>query len=136
MGAMRMSDAPNRRKLFTIHCDSCGGQNVRADASAEWNVDRQIWEMVTFYDNTDCDDCEAQCRTIMKPLVMSIETIQSAVNADLPVRWSNDGYHVIRSGNEYLIKFQPNGSCVGLTNRAGDCLNGTPDEFYIKETTQ
>ena len=65
---------------------------------------------------------------------MTIEEIKAAVDAGLPVRWVHDGYHVTRDGlGQYLITFKPNQNCIGLTNRAGDCLNGQSDDFYIAE---
>jgi hypothetical protein len=68
---------------------------------------------------------------------MNIAEIKAAVDADKPVRWANDGYHITRDSlGQYLITFQANQHCIGLTNRAGDKLNGKPDEFYIKEQIQ
>ena len=56
---------------------------------------------------------------------MTIEEIKTAVDAGKPVRWSHDGYHVTRDSlGQYLITFQPNQNTIGLTNRAGDKLNG------------
>ncbi len=63
---------------------------------------------------------------------MTIEEIKVAVDAGKPVRWANDGYHVTRDrSGQYLITFQPNQHAIGLTNRAGDTLNGQPQDFYI-----
>ena len=42
---------------FTIHCSNCGGQNIRADAYAEWNFERQEWELSNVFDARICDDC-------------------------------------------------------------------------------
>lgn len=65
---------------------------------------------------------------------MTIEEIKTAVDAGKPVRWSHDGYHVTRDSlGQYLITFQPNQNTIGLTNRAGDKLNGQPKDFYIAE---
>jgi hypothetical protein len=38
-------------------CRHCGSENVRADAYAAWSVDSQQWEIVTIFENTDCEDC-------------------------------------------------------------------------------
>lgn len=65
---------------------------------------------------------------------MTIEEIKAAVDAGKPVRWANDGYHVRKNeAGEYYIIFLPNGNNIGLTNRAGDKLNGQPEDFYIAE---
>jgi hypothetical protein len=66
--------------------------------------------------------------------MMNIAQIKAAVDAGQNVRWSNDGYHVTRDTlGQYLITFQANQHCFGLTNRAGTRMNGAPEEFYIKE---
>ena len=65
---------------------------------------------------------------------MTIEEIKSAVDAGKTVHWANAGYNVIKDSlGQYLIKYAPNGFCIGLTNRAGDRLNGQADQFYIAE---
>lgn len=43
-------------------CSCCGSDDVTRDACARWNVDNQQWEMVTVYDNTDCQKCEGETR--------------------------------------------------------------------------
>jgi hypothetical protein len=68
---------------------------------------------------------------------MTIDEIKAAVDRGLAVRWVSDGYHVIRDElGQYLIIFQPNQHCIGLTNRAGNRLNGREEEFYIADTVQ
>jgi hypothetical protein len=63
---------------------------------------------------------------------MTIDKIKAAVDIGLNVKWVNDGYDVIRDSlGEYLIIYRPNGYCIGLTNRAGDVLNGKPEDFYV-----
>ena len=42
---------------FTIHCSNCGGQDIRADAYAEWNFERQEWELSCVFDPRICEDC-------------------------------------------------------------------------------
>lgn len=68
---------------------------------------------------------------------MNIQDITDAVNSGKPVRWVNNGYHVTRDElGQFHITFQTNQHSIGLTNRAGDKLNGKPEEFYIEETAQ
>jgi hypothetical protein len=63
---------------------------------------------------------------------MTIDAIKAAVDAGRTVHWANTGYVVIRDSlGEYLIRYTPNGHCIGLTNRAGDKLNGAPEQFFI-----
>ena len=65
---------------------------------------------------------------------MKIEEIKLAVDSGKTVHWVNTDYIVIKdSFGQYLIKYTPDGFCIGLTNRAGDKLNGRPDQFYTAE---
>jgi hypothetical protein len=50
----------------TIHCGACGGENVRKDAYAEWNVELQQWELSAIFDHTVCDDCGCEDSAIEK----------------------------------------------------------------------
>ena len=63
---------------------------------------------------------------------MTLEDIKAAVDAGQTVHWANTGYvvHKDRLG-QYLITYQPNGSCIGLTDREGHWLNGKEAEFFI-----
>jgi len=65
---------------------------------------------------------------------MNIEDIKTAVDAGKSVHWANTGY-VVRKDRlgQYLIVYLPNGSTIGLTNRAGTQLNGAEDSFSIAE---
>jgi hypothetical protein len=63
---------------------------------------------------------------------MTIEQIKGAVDLGLSVKWANDGYDVIKDSiGQYLIKYRPSGFCIGLTNQAGDKLNGDESAFYV-----
>ena len=63
---------------------------------------------------------------------MTLDDIKAAVDAGQTVHWANTGYlvHKDRLG-QYLITYLPNGSCIGLTDRAGKRLNGKEAEFFI-----
>ena len=63
---------------------------------------------------------------------MTLQEIKSAVDRGLTVCWFNPGYVVVKDSlGQYLIKFTANGHCIGLTNRAGDQLNGQPEDFFV-----
>jgi len=68
---------------------------------------------------------------------MNIEDIKNAVNAGKTVHWANTGY-VVRKDRlgQYLIVYLPNGSTIGLTNRAGTRLNGAEDDFFTATARQ
>jgi len=63
---------------------------------------------------------------------MTIDEIKAAVDTGQTVHWANTGYvvHKDRLG-QYLITYLPNGSCIGLTDRSGQRLNGKEAEFFI-----
>ena len=63
---------------------------------------------------------------------MTLDEIKAAVDAGQTVHWANTGYvvHKDRLG-QYLITYVPNGSCIGLTERSGQRLNGKEVEFFI-----
>jgi hypothetical protein len=64
---------------------------------------------------------------------MNLYEIKLAVEAGLPVHWSNDGYKVIKDKiGQFLVIFEPNQSCIGLTWKDGVTLNGKESDFYIK----
>lgn len=42
-------------------CSTCGSEEVRRDAYASWNTKTQEWELITTFDNTDCEQCGGQC---------------------------------------------------------------------------
>ncbi len=63
---------------------------------------------------------------------MTLDEIEAAIDAGQTVHWANTGYvvHKDRLG-QYLITYVPNGSCIGLTDRSGQRLNGEEAEFFI-----
>ena len=64
---------------------------------------------------------------------MNIQEIKDAVDTGKTVNWSSLMYVVIKGKSGYLIKCISNDSCVGLTNLAGDELNGDEKDFSIKK---
>ena len=66
---------------------------------------------------------------------MTLDDIKAAVDAGQTVHWANAGYvvHKDRLG-QYLITYQPNGSCIGLTDQEGHRLNGKEAEFFIAQS--
>ena len=64
---------------------------------------------------------------------MTLNDIKQAVEAGKSVHWANDGYSVIKDNlGQFLVIFEPNQSCIGLTWRDGITLNGKESDFYIK----
>ncbi|MCR9115297.1 MAG: hypothetical protein NXH84_18600 [Rhodobacteraceae bacterium] len=66
---------------------------------------------------------------------MTLEDIKAAVNAGQIVHWANTGYVVQKDRvGQYLITYLPNGSCIGLTDRGGQRLNGEEAEFFTAQS--
>lgn len=64
-----MGNFPSPAQPITIHCETCGSEDVRRDASVEWNSELQMWEVVVVYDAADCEDCGGETNLIEKPIV-------------------------------------------------------------------
>jgi len=63
---------------------------------------------------------------------MTLDEIKAAIDAGKTVHWANEGYVVHKDDlGEYLITFRPNGSTVGLTDRAGTKLNEDSRLFFV-----
>jgi Zn finger protein HypA/HybF involved in hydrogenase expression len=59
------------------------------------------------------------------------DEIKAAVDAGQSVKWSNDGYDVIKDSlGQYMIVYY-GGDAIGLTWQDGQTLNGDPGEFYV-----
>lgn len=66
---------------------------------------------------------------------MTLDDIKAAVDAGQTVHWANIGYVVQKDWiGQYLIAYAPNGSCIGLTDREGQRLNGKETEFFIAQS--
>ena len=67
---------------------------------------------------------------------MTLDEIKAAVDAGKTVHWFNEGYIVHKDDlGQYFITFAQNASTIGLTNQAGDQLNGKEHEFFITSDT-
>lgn len=49
-------------------CTTCGSDDVRRDAYAIWSVPEQKWELLTTFDNTDCENCGGECSLKTEPV--------------------------------------------------------------------
>ena len=69
---------------------------------------------------------------------MTRQELIDAMDAGLPVRWMNDGYHCYRdSVGQYLKTFIHNDHTIGIFHRDGVGMNVDPADCYIlEETTQ
>ena len=66
---------------------------------------------------------------------MTLQEIKDVVRNGRKVHWSSKSYEVIlhnfTSGEEqWLIKFIPNGHCIGLTWEDGVTMNGKEEDFF------
>lgn len=68
---------------------------------------------------------------------MNLIEIKAAVDAGLTVHQHNAGYRVIKDKiGQYLITFQGNDWCIGLTHRDGVTMNGKEEDFYVAGSRQ
>ncbi|SMD11946.1 hypothetical protein SAMN06295998_13710 [Primorskyibacter flagellatus] len=66
---------------------------------------------------------------------MTRDEIKADVDAGQTVHWANTGYVVEKDRlGQYLITYAPNGSCIGVTDREGQRLNGKEAEFFIAQS--
>lgn len=71
---------------------------------------------------------------MLRPYIETMDDVITAVREGKTVCWSNDSYQVIEvSKSSYLIKFIPNGHCVGLMNEDNVTSSYKPEDFYVKE---
>jgi hypothetical protein len=59
-----MSNEPKVKMV----CAACGSDDVRRDAYAVWSVPNQAWELLTTFDNTDCEKCGGECSVTAEPV--------------------------------------------------------------------
>jgi hypothetical protein len=61
---------------------------------------------------------------------MTLVQIKEAVDKGQTVHWVTTAYKVIKDySGRYLVVYQPNGYCNGLTTQGGT-LNGNETEFF------
>ena len=49
-------------------CETCGSDDVRVDAWAEWGVEAQKWVLAETYEYSHCNVCEGECNIVEKAL--------------------------------------------------------------------
>lgn len=48
--------------MITPTCSECHGTNIRKDAYAEWDNDKQEWVLFNTFDKPNwCENCEGEC---------------------------------------------------------------------------
>lgn len=64
---------------------------------------------------------------------MKLLEIQNATLGGMTVHWTNEGYEVIHDRiGQWLVRYNPNAHCIGLTWADGRTMNGKPSEFFVK----
>ncbi|MFA7219037.1 MAG: hypothetical protein WC119_00730 [Synergistaceae bacterium] len=56
-------------KKIKMICSKCGSADVRKDADAIWNIEKQEWELVVVYDNSTCEDCGGECSLFEEEII-------------------------------------------------------------------
>ena len=63
---------------------------------------------------------------------MKLNEIKSAVKDGKRVHWSNTSYEVVNDSlNQWFIKCNINGHCIGLTKLDGITMNENENDFFI-----
>ena len=55
---LKVEEVTVKIKRVQMLCPDCGSTDVTRDASADWNVDTQKWELYTTYDACYCGKCD------------------------------------------------------------------------------
>lgn len=53
---------------ITVHCATCGSEDVHRDAFASWNPETQEWELAAVYDSATCQTCDNDTTLTERPL--------------------------------------------------------------------
>lgn len=64
---------PKAKRVY-MRCESCGSEDVRKDAFAEWKAAAGAWVLAETYDACHCNACEGEAK---------LEEIDAATHADL-----------------------------------------------------
>ncbi len=66
---------------------------------------------------------------------MKLNEIKEAVLSGKVVHWKNHGYRVIYAPklNDFLIRFDYNDDCIGLTWTNGVTMNGEEKDFFLSD---
>jgi len=54
MKTTELKPSPSR---YEVRCATCGSDDVRRDAWAEWSVETQAWELAEVYQAAHCNAC-------------------------------------------------------------------------------
>ena len=55
---MSKSPAAVKPPRLAVCCRTCGSEDVRLDAWAEWNISTQRWQLSQTFDAAYCNNCE------------------------------------------------------------------------------
>ena len=82
-------------------CSTCGSENVLADAYAQWNVEKQDWELANVFDkNSYCGGkCDGECNIVDKEITKPRRIIKPA-----PKKGTIDGETIKRVIKEVVEK--------------------------------
>jgi len=64
---MTMSARASKPRRYIVICGTCGSEEVRVDAWAEWDPETQRWEVAQTFDAAFCDRCQGECSVCNKP---------------------------------------------------------------------
>jgi hypothetical protein len=62
-----MTDEPKVKPVFG-NAQVYGNARVYGNAYAIWSIPDQEWELLTTFDNTDCEACGGECSVVERPV--------------------------------------------------------------------
>jgi hypothetical protein len=66
---------------------------------------------------------------------MTLQEIKTAVDNGTTVYWKNSGYKVVKDSiGQYMVEYEQNGHCTGLTHKDGVTLIYNEADFYTIPT--
>lgn len=108
-------------------CGNCGSEDVTVDASARWNIDRQIWETDCPHDHGTCQACGAEGDHVVKSEPVNIER-RRVLLQHAPAMWAAICEHWMRGGQMFL-----NGQLYELAPRIQQELNKAGPEAPLED---
>jgi hypothetical protein len=93
-------------KKIRLVCERCGSDDVRADAYASWDVEKQDWVLCAAFDNKVCEseECQGEERSLVELEITPAENAARAEGWRLgdDGKFRHDGEHLIDSDGKDL----------------------------------
>lgn len=85
------------RPKITKVCSVCGSEDVKLDAFAAFDVEKQQWELSATFDDAYCESCDGECTIVDKAVVYCNDTQEWGLESNF------DNEHCDLCGGECVI---------------------------------